>query len=107
MKGIYADVDNGDNTLNKKIRNGEVAQYNFILGTPHFFFRCYVHVRLIHLRILLFLVVGQDELDTRSVNVRNRDDVGTKARSAIVKLDTIVDQLLSLKASRSLHNKLE
>jgi threonyl-tRNA synthetase len=30
--GFFADVDNGDNTLSKKIRNGEVAQYNFILG---------------------------------------------------------------------------
>ena len=30
--GLFADVDNGDNTLQKKIRNGEIAQYNFILG---------------------------------------------------------------------------
>ena len=30
--GLFADVDNGDNTLPKKIRNGEIAQYNFILG---------------------------------------------------------------------------
>jgi len=30
--GLYADVDNGTDTLNKKIRNGEVAQYNFIFG---------------------------------------------------------------------------
>ena len=30
--GIFADVDNGDNTLPKKIRNGEIAQYNFIFG---------------------------------------------------------------------------
>ena len=30
--GIFTDVDNGENTLNKKIRNGELAQYNFILG---------------------------------------------------------------------------
>ena len=30
---IFADVDNSDNTLPKKIRNGEIAQYNFILGT--------------------------------------------------------------------------
>lgn len=29
---MYADVDNGDNTLQKKIRNGEIARYNFILG---------------------------------------------------------------------------
>jgi Anticodon binding domain len=31
--GLDADVDNGTDTLNKKIRNGELAQYNFIFGT--------------------------------------------------------------------------
>lgn len=30
--GLFTDVDNSDNTLPKKIRNGEIAQYNFILG---------------------------------------------------------------------------
>ncbi|KAJ3515363.1 hypothetical protein NLJ89_g1814 [Agrocybe chaxingu] len=81
-QGLFADVDNGDNTLPKKIRNGEIAQYNFIL------------------------VVGQEELDARSVNVRNRDDVGTKAKGEMVPLDTVVDQLVTLKKSRSLNNKL-
>ena len=33
---LYAEVDNSDNTLQKKIRNGEIAQYNFILGTLGF-----------------------------------------------------------------------
>ena len=33
--GLYVDVDNGENTLPKKIRNGEIAQYNFILGASH------------------------------------------------------------------------
>jgi threonyl-tRNA synthetase len=33
--GLFADVDNGADTLPKKIRNGEIAQYNFILGTSH------------------------------------------------------------------------
>ncbi|CCM03110.1 uncharacterized protein FIBRA_05230 [Fibroporia radiculosa] len=80
--GFFADVDNGENTLPKKIRNGEIAQYNFIL------------------------VVGQQELDSRSVNVRNRDDVGTKAQGKMVPLDTIIQQLLALKANRSLENKL-
>ncbi|CAA7269894.1 unnamed protein product [Cyclocybe aegerita] len=80
--GLFADVDNGDNTLPKKIRNGEIAQYNFIL------------------------VVGQEELDARSVNVRNRDDVGTKAKGEMVPLDTVVDQLVALRKSRSLNNKL-
>ncbi|KAH8101741.1 tars protein [Cristinia sonorae] len=80
--GLYADVDNGDNTLQKKIRNGEIAQYNFIL------------------------VVGQDELDTKSVNVRNRDDVGSKARTPTLPLDDVLKQLVELKKSRSLSNKL-
>lgn len=31
-RGIFADADNGEDTLKKKIRNGEIAQYNFILG---------------------------------------------------------------------------
>lgn len=80
--GLFADVDNGENTLPKKIRNGEIAQYNFIL------------------------VVGQEELDARSVNVRNRDDVGTKAKGEMVPLDLIVEKLVALKKSRSLDNKL-
>jgi len=80
--GLFADVDNGDNTLPKKIRNGEIAQYNFIL------------------------VVGQEELDARSVNVRNRDDVGTKSKGEMVPLDRVIDQLVALKNTRSLANKL-
>ncbi|KAI0267261.1 hypothetical protein BC834DRAFT_923529 [Gloeopeniophorella convolvens] len=80
--GLFTDVDNGGDTLPKKIRNGEIAQYNFIL------------------------VVGQEELDNRSVNVRNRDDVGTKAKTAMVPLDVIVDKLVRLKASKSLLNTL-
>ena len=56
---------------------------------------------------LLSVVVGQAELESRSFNVRNRDDVGSKARSAdIISLDTISEQLVKLKATRSLHNKL-
>ncbi|KAH9994557.1 threonyl-tRNA synthetase [Russula compacta] len=80
--GLFTDVDNGADTLPKKIRNGEIAQYNFIL------------------------VVGQEELDNCSVNVRNRDDVGTKAKTAMMPLNTIIDMLVKLKASRSLQNTL-
>ena len=82
--GIWADVDNGENTLQKKIRNGEIAQYNFIL------------------------VVGQEELDGGAVNVRNRDDVGEKkTRAATVPLDIFTEKLITLKASRSLSNKVD
>jgi len=77
-------VDNGENTLQKKIRNGELAQYNFIL------------------------VVGQEELDGEAVNVRNRDDVGEKkTRAATVPLDILIERLTTLKRSRSLSNKID
>jgi len=51
-------------------------------------------------------VVGQEEVDSRSVNVRNRDDVGTKAKGEMVPLDEITTKLVALKQSRSLENKL-
>ena len=51
-------------------------------------------------------VVGQEELDARSVNVRNRDDVGTKARSETIPLDEIVQKLVALKDRQNLQNKL-
>ncbi|KAH7882947.1 hypothetical protein F5I97DRAFT_1938851 [Phlebopus sp. FC_14] len=80
--GLFADVDNGADTLPKKIRNGEVSQYNFIL------------------------VVGQEELDSQSVNVRNRDDVGTKSKGEMVPLQEVGDKLVALKDSKSIKNKL-
>lgn len=81
--GFHTEVDLGENTLNKKIRNGEIAQFNFIM------------------------VVGAEEESTRSVNVRNRDDVGTKAKSETVPLDVIISKLNNLKQTRALENKLE
>ena len=36
-QGIFVDVDNSGDTLNKKIRNGEIAQYNFIFGMSSFY----------------------------------------------------------------------
>ncbi|KIJ63654.1 hypothetical protein HYDPIDRAFT_175966 [Hydnomerulius pinastri MD-312] len=80
--GLFADVDNGADTLPKKIRNGEIAQYNFLL------------------------VVGQEELDSRSVNVRNRDDVGTKSKGEMVSLEEVTNKLVVLKNTRSIENKL-
>lgn len=52
------------------------------------------------------VVVGQDELDTRSVNVRNRDNVGQKGRDEVIPLDAVVEKLMALKKGRSLENKL-
>lgn len=98
--GLYADVDNGTDTLNKKIRNGEIAQYNFTLGTV----------------VLLIMssasdltetaVVGEEEMNARAVNVRNRDDIGQKIRAPTLPLDEVLMKLVNLKATRSLENKI-
>ena len=80
--GIYSEVDLSDATLNKKIRNAEIAQHNFIL------------------------TVGTEEASDRSVNVRNRDDVGTKARGQTIPLKEVVEKMVALKTERRLANKL-
>ncbi|KAM0788271.1 threonyl-tRNA synthetase [Microbotryomycetes sp. NB124-2] len=80
--GFYADADLSDNTLPKKVRNGEVAQYNFIF------------------------VVGSEEVESRSVNVRNRDDIGVKGKTETIGLDAILAKLLKLKDTRNLKNEL-
>ncbi|KZV99984.1 threonyl-tRNA synthetase [Exidia glandulosa HHB12029] len=82
--GIFVDVDNGENTLQKKVRNAEIAQYNFML------------------------VLGETERSTRSVNVRNRDDVGSKTRQDVtIPLDDLVAKLVALKKTRKLENRFD
>lgn len=80
--GLFADVDLSDNTLPKKIRNGEIAQYNFVL------------------------VVGHEEMQSRSVNVRNRDDVNQKGKAETIPLDKAVQMFVALKAEKRLENKI-
>lgn len=48
--GLHVEADLSSSTLDKKIRDAEIAQFNFIF------------------------VVGQEELDSQSVNVRSRDN---------------------------------
>jgi len=80
--GIYSEVDLSDVTLNKKIRNAELSQNNFIL------------------------TVGSEESASRTVNIRNRDDIGTKARGVSLPLDEVVTKMVALKAERRLANTL-
>jgi len=79
---LFADVDLSDNTLNKKIRQGELAHYNFIA------------------------VVGSQEEDSQSVNVRIRDDPSSKSKGETISLDVFVTKLLRLKISKSNINQL-
>lgn len=78
--GLYADADLGDNTLNKKIRNAEIAQYNFVF------------------------VVGAEEESTNTVNVRCRDD-SAKSKGETQSLEKVLNQLLQIKAEKRLSSK--
>ncbi|KAH8916595.1 threonyl-tRNA synthetase [Atractiella rhizophila] len=81
--GIDAEADLSDQTLPKRIRNGEIAQFNFILA-----------------------VVGSEELETKTVNVRNRDEVDSKGKGERIALEKVVHDMVKLKEERRLINKL-
>nr|XP_008530924.1 PREDICTED: probable threonine--tRNA ligase 2, cytoplasmic [Equus przewalskii] len=75
-EGFMADVDLDHScTLNKKIRNAQLAQYNFIL------------------------VVGEKEKTNNAVNVRTRDN---KIHGEI-SVTSAIDKLKHLKKSRTLN----
>ncbi|KAF9432913.1 threonyl-tRNA synthetase [Entomortierella beljakovae] len=74
--GFFVDVDTSDSTLNKKIRNAEIAQYNFIF------------------------VVGAEEESSNSVNVRSRDDVDSKAKGQVRPLEEVLPKLKELKEKK-------
>lgn len=75
-KQMFVDVDLSGNTLQKKIRTGQLAQYNFIF------------------------VVGDQEMKGREVNVRNRDDTSSQDRGKPVPLEEIMSRLLTLRSER-------
>ena len=79
---IHVDIDVSGNTLQKKICNAQVAQYNFTI------------------------VVGADEIKKRAVNVRNRDNPASQQKGAICDLQDLIERLETLKAERRLANAL-
>lgn len=79
---FYADVDLTGNTLPKKVRTGQLYKYNFIF------------------------IVGEQEENTDSVNVRNRDIAEEQGKNAMVKFDDVVAQMIRLRDDRRNDNKL-
>ncbi|KAI1204518.1 threonyl-tRNA synthetase [Annulohypoxylon truncatum] len=77
---IFVDIDTTGNTLPKKVRNAQLAQYNFVF------------------------VVGDEEMRGRQVNVRYRDDTSTQDRGKPVLLEEVVDKLQKLRADRGSYN---
>ncbi|CCD22391.1 threonine--tRNA ligase THS1 NDAI_0A02330 [Naumovozyma dairenensis CBS 421] len=80
--GFYADVDLTGNTLQKKVRNGQMLKYNFIF------------------------IVGEQEMNEKSVNIRNRDIMEQQGKNATVVVSTVIEQLKDLKESKRGDNAL-
>ncbi|KAK2589717.1 threonyl-tRNA synthetase [Conoideocrella luteorostrata] len=80
-KGLFADVDLTGNTFQKKIRTGQLDQYNFIF------------------------VVGAEEEKSRTVNIRNRDDQATQNKGELIPLTEALDHMIKLKDERRRLNK--
>ncbi|KAF5026766.1 hypothetical protein F66182_1120 [Fusarium sp. NRRL 66182] len=81
-KKLHVDVDVGSDTFQKKIRTGQLNQYNFIF------------------------VVGAEEEASRTLNIRNRDDQATQNKGELVPIDEALKKLVELKAERRLENKM-
>ncbi|GAQ08470.1 threonine--tRNA ligase, cytoplasmic [Aspergillus lentulus] len=79
---LNVDIDISGNTMQKKIRTGQLAQYNFIF------------------------VVGAQEKESRSVNIRNRDDPATQNKGVMVPLEEARQKLRVLRKERRLVNAL-
>ncbi|KAI9707235.1 MAG: threonyl-tRNA synthetase [Candelina mexicana] len=81
-KKLHVHVDLSGNTMQKKIRTGQLQKYNFIF------------------------VVGAQEKDSRTVNIRNRDDQATQAKGDLVPLQEALEKLVALKKERRLNNAI-
>ncbi|KAL9090968.1 MAG: hypothetical protein Q9159_001711 [Coniocarpon cinnabarinum] len=77
-RGMHADIDITGNTMQKKIRQGQLAQYNFIF------------------------VVGAQEMESKTVNIRNRDDPATQAKGELIPLAEAIAKLEHLRSSKEL-----
>jgi threonyl-tRNA synthetase len=51
-------------------------------------------------------VLGSEEKEARSVNVRNRDDQASQKKGELIALDDVISKLKSLRDERRLVNKL-
>ena len=95
---LHADIDISGNTMPKKILRGQHQQYNFIFGESRIGACCGAANS--------FAVVGAQEKETRSVNIRNRDDRQTQTKGELVPLAEALQKLKALRKERRLVNAL-
>lgn len=55
----------------------------------------------------MILVVGAKEQETRTVNIRNRDDPDTQKMGQLIPLDKALSRLIELKNTRALESKID
>jgi len=80
---LHVDVDLSGNTMQKKIRTGQLQQYNFIF------------------------VVGAQEKENRAVNIRNRDDQATQKLGELIPVEKALELLVKLRDDRRLSSALQ
>jgi threonyl-tRNA synthetase len=97
---MYIDVDLSGNTLQKKIRTGQLAQYNFIFGK----LSAYMIAMKKFPHANENVVVGDQEMKNREVNIRNRDDTSSQDRGKPVPLEEAIAKLVSLRNERGTAN---
>ena len=99
---MYCDIDVSGNTLQKKIRTGQLQQYNFIFGKYSY---CLMFIGMEEINDS-DAVVGAEEQQTRTVNIRNRDDPATQKHGALIPLQDALTKLIQLRDERRLKNEI-
>lgn len=100
-KMMYVDVDMSGNTLQKKIRTGQIDKYNFIFGNKTHGPSCFGS-----LVMLTYAVIGAQEEQSRTVNIRNRDDQKTHMKGELIPLQKAVESLVDLRDERRRINSI-
>ena len=106
---LNVDIDISGNTLQKKIRTGQVAQYNFIFGKNRHHLSYISKGKEMNYKIIanaLSIVVGAQEKESRSVNIRNRDDPSSQTKGSLIPLEEARQKLHALRKERRLVNSL-
>ena len=96
-KRFFVDVDHSDSKMEKKIRDAQLAQYNYILvRSPVCFSPVSPQLRQDQPLQALLQVVGEQESSRNTVNVRTRDNQRRGEHS----LETVLSVIQEERASR-------
>ena len=55
----------------------------------------------------MLVVVGAKEQETRTLNIRNRDDQATQQKGELIPLNKALERLVALRDERRMENKID